>query len=201
MNKNRKTGLFVVSAPSGGGKTTLCRRLLSELQGIAYSISCTTRSPRAGEKNGADYFFLTENEFSKKKERGDFLESAKVHGYQYGTPKQSVIDTLRSGTDVLMDIDVQGAGKIRQIVEQKENTELRDAFVDIFIVPPDIETLKKRLISRGKDDSTTIERRMNNALTEMKESGVYKYLIVNDKLDEAYDFLRSIVLAERCRQA
>lgn len=196
----RKTRLFVVSAPSGAGKTTLCRRLLSELSEITYSISCTTRPPRAGEKDGVDYFFLTENDFCEKNERGDFLEFAEVHGYWYGTPKQSVLETLRSGSDVLMDIDVQGAEKIRRFVAHDENSELRDAFVDIFIVPPDLETLKQRLVSRDTDNTDIIERRMANAIAEMEKAETYKYLVVNDKLDEAFDLLRSIVLAERSRQ-
>lgn len=199
MKHNRQARLLVVSAPSGGGKTTLCHKLLAELEGIQYSTSCTTRPPRAGETNGIDYFFMSEQDFMEKQKHGEFLESALVHGYWYGTPKEAVLRSLREGTDILMDIDVQGAEKIRNLVATDKDKELKNAFVDIFISPPDIETLRIRLVNRGKDNNDTIERRTNNAAAEMEKSDRYKYKIINDKLDTAYDCLRSIVIAERCR--
>ena len=166
---------------------------------MAYSVSCTTRSVREGEKDGKDYFFLDESEFQQKVKAGDFLEYARVHGYWYGTLRKDVEDALDLGRDVLMDIDVQGAERVRELVKRSSGSLLQKAFVDVFIVPPSMDVLKSRLEKRGLDAEKDIRRRLKNAEREMRCWKDYQYLIVNDLLDEAYDRLRSIIHAEHCR--
>ena len=197
---SRTPHLLVVSAPSGGGKTTLCGRLLEEFPDIVYSISCTTRPPRPGEVHGRSYLFLTDEEFDARVRRGDFLEHANVHGARYGTLKSTVLDGFAAGRDVLMDVDIQGAAQIRDIVQAADRGDpMRGGFVDIFIAPPSIETLAKRLSGRGQDDPDVIERRLHQAGRELSAWSEYTYVIVNDELDASYDVLRAIVLAERHR--
>lgn len=192
--------LLLISAPSGGGKTTLCERLIAEFDTFTYSVSCTTRAPREGEGDGTDYFFITEPEFERRVRAGEFLEHALVHGHRYGTPKRVVAEALRNGRDVLMDIDVQGAQQIRaQIAACPTDDPMRCGFVDVFIAPPSIEVLRKRLQGRGKDDAAVIERRLKMAENELPHWPEYQYLIINDRLDASYDALRAIVLAERRR--
>lgn len=192
--------LIVVSAPSGAGKTTLCERLLGEFDHIAYSVSCTTRPPREGEVDGSDYHFLTREAFERRVAAGDFVEHALVHGHFYGTLREEVGRGFAAGQHVLMDIDVQGAMQIRAfLARMPENDPLRLGFVDLFIAPPSLEVLHKRLVGRGKDPADVIARRMAMAEEELRHWADYRYLIVNDRLDASYDALRAIVLAEQHR--
>lgn len=192
--------LLVVSAPSGAGKTTLCRMLRESDDTVVYSISCTTRAPREGERDGEDYHFLTGAEFERRVEGGEFLEHAEVHGHRYGTLKESVVSGLRDGHDVLMDIDVQGAAQIRTRAGSAEIDPLiRRGFVDVFIVPPSREALRERLRGRGQDAEETIARRLRNAEGELARWAEYRYVVVNDRLEEAFRALCAIRSAERCR--
>lgn len=191
--------LIVVSAPSGTGKTTLCRMLLKEFTDMTSSISCTTRLARGNETNGREYFFLSRREFEEKKRRGDFLETAFVHGHWYGTPRAPAIAAIRNGHDILMVIDVQGAKNIRAGIKKGKDKALQAAFVDIFILPPDLSEMKRRILKRGDVSIDEMALRMNNAAGEMRCARDFRYLIVNDTLKRAYDKLRSIVIAEHCR--
>ena len=194
----RKPLLMIVSAPSGAGKTTLCDRLVAEFDCITYSVSCTTRAPREGEIDGVSYHFLSQETFEARQANGDFLEHAVVHGNHYGTLKASVQASLESGQDVLMDIDVQGAQQIRAYLESGPDNEwIRDIYCDVFIAPPSMEDLQLRLWGRGKDDEAVIRRRLERAREELTCWVDYQYVIVNDRLEESYATLRSILLAER----
>ncbi|MDD4702455.1 MAG: guanylate kinase [Desulfovibrio sp.] len=184
----RKGIALVISAPSGAGKTTLVQRLLREFPQFGYSISCTTRKPRQGEVDGKDYVFLSREEFELRRTQGYFAEWAEVHGNLYGTPLAPVKESLQRGQDVIFDIDVQGAAQLKlSLVEA----------VFIFILPPSMAELERRLRSRALDDEATIERRMTNARQEMRESHWYDALVVNDDLDTAYDALRAVFVAAR----
>ena len=190
--------LLVVSAPAGAGKTTLCERLRSEFDNLAYSVSCTTRPPRDGEEDGVHYHFISRDAFAKKVKAGEFLEHASVHKNLYGTLHSEVLAGFARGKHVLMDIDVQGAKQIRnQIADAKPDDPLRCGFVDIFIAPPSLEILQKRLVARGKDSEAVIKLRVQNAVDEMKHWPDYRFVIVNDRLDTSYDALRSIFIAEQ----
>ncbi|MBB5142880.1 guanylate kinase [Desulfovibrio intestinalis] len=182
----RKGIALVISAPSGAGKTTLVQRLLREFPQFGYSISCTTRQPRQGEVDGKDYVFLSREEFEQRRAQGYFAEWAEVHGNLYGTPLAPVKDSLQRGQDVLFDIDVQGAAQLKLSLAEA---------VFIFILPPSMTELERRLRSRALDDEATIERRMANARQEMLESRWYDALVINDDLDTAYDALRSVFVA------
>lgn len=190
----RRPLLIVVSAPSGAGKTTLCDKLLREFNTIRYSVSCTTRAPRGQERDGVDYYFVTESDFRDRIQSGRLLEHATVHGNLYGTPREPVLASLAAGFSVLMDIDVQGAEQVRNLVGAAGREDvLRRAFVDIFIAPPSLAELRKRLEGRGEDSAATIERRMRNASGEMAESHKYRYTVVNDRLDDAFARLAEIL--------
>lgn len=196
----RQPLLLVVSAPSGAGKTTLCDRLINEFDCVTYSVSCTTRAPREGEVDGRSYYFLSASDFAARIEAGDFLEHAVVHGNQYGTLKESVRDALNEGRDVLMDIDVQGAAQIRAYVQDAvDNAWIADRYVDVFIAPPSMQDLQLRLWGRGKDDESVIQRRLTRAQEELRCWSTYQYVVVNDRVDESYQTLRSILIAERQR--
>lgn len=201
MIHGEKTALLlVISAPSGAGKTTLCQRLMADFPDMAYSVSCTTRPPRASEVSGKSYHFLPEAEFLSRVEGGEFLEHAEVYGHHYGTLKATVLEGLRAGRDVLMDLDLQGARSLREYVRgAAPGDPLRRGHVDIFIGPPSIEVLERRLRDRGEDDAATIQRRLNEARDEIAHWQEYQYAVVNDRLDESYDALRSIVIAEHHR--
>lgn len=189
--------LILISAPSGTGKTTLCDRLISEFRSMKYSVSCTTRPPRDGEIDGVDYHFITAEEFTRRIEADAFLEHAHVHGNRYGTPRAAVMEHLRKGIDVLMDIDVQGAAQIRNsIARLAPEDPLRRAYLDVFIAPPSLEVLRARLRGRGKDSDHVIEQRMQQVEKELACWREYDYFIINDRLDATYDILRSIIIAE-----
>lgn len=190
--------LILVSAPSGAGKTTLCERLLGEFDSIVYSVSCTTRAPREGEEDGVNYHFLTRDAFESKVRAGEFLEHATVHDNLYGTLRSEVLAAFARGKNVLMDIDVQGADQIRAYIKQAPaNDPLRCGFVDIFISPPSIDVLQKRLVARGKDSAEVIARRVQHAEAELRHWQDYRFVIVNDRLDASYDALRSIFIAQQ----
>jgi guanylate kinase len=185
-----KGQLFVVSGPSGAGKTVLCRKVLTEIPGLCYSISHTTRPRRLKEVSGKDYFFVKRDQFEQMIEQGRFLEWAEVHGNLYGTAKEYVYNTLNQRQDVIMDIDVQGA---RQIRKQQLPCVL------VFVVPPSMEQLEKRLRGRGTDTAEQIELRIQNAAQELSFCPDYDYLVINEAFDQAQLELKSIILAERCR--
>ena len=178
--------LFIVSGPSGSGKTTLCRR--AEAEGLtAYSISCTTRQPRPGEKDGVDYYFLTQEEFAAKVAAGEFLEHACVHGNSYGTLRSEVVRLLETGQNVVMDIDVQGAASIRAC----EDATIRRAYADVYIHVPAAE-LEARLRGRRTDSEETILLRLRNAAMEDARQGEYQYRLVSG--DREQDYARFVAL-------
>jgi len=192
--------MMVVSAPSGAGKTTLCERLASEFPTIVYSVSCTTRKPRIGEIDGKNYTFVSEEEFQRRIEASVFLEYARVHGAWYGTPRDRLRAALMEGHDVIMDLDVQGAASVRGFIQQAAGSDpLKQSYVDVFIAPPSIEDLQLRLFGRGKDDAEVITRRLEEAREELGRWREYQYVILNDRLDDSYDALRAIFLAEHHR--
>lgn len=166
-----------------------------------YSVSCTTRPPRPGETDGRDYFFLTPEEFRRRSAQGALLEEAEVHGYAYGTPRRPVETALRAGRDILMDIDVQGAGRIRRLLRREADSLLARSYVDVFILPPSMEELRRRLEARGQDAPAVIARRLDNAGREMQARNEYQYAVMNDDLERAYYELRGIVQAEQRRPA
>jgi guanylate kinase len=193
-----KNIIFVVSAPSGAGKTTLCEKLQQEFKDIHYAITATTRAPRPGEVDGKSYYFLTMEDFEAKLAAGRFIEDAVVHGNRYGSPKGPVENALADGCDVVMNLDVQGAATVRNYIRNApEGDPLKKHLVDIFVVPPSLEVLRNRLVKRGTDSMETIERRMNQSREEISHWSEYKYMVVNDDLAEAYDHMRAIILAER----
>jgi len=197
INPEQRPLLIVISAPSGTGKTTLCDRLISEFRTMKYSVSCTTREPRDGEVDGFDYHFISEKTFQEKVKANEFLEHAVVHNHMYGTLRDVVEQGLNNGTDILMDIDVQGASQIRNhITSSASSDKIRRAYIDVFIAPPSIEVLYARLKGRGKDSDQVIERRMQQVEKEVACWRSFNYFIINDRLDTTYDTLRSIIIAE-----
>jgi guanylate kinase len=192
-----RTGiLFVVSGPSGSGKTTLCRRLAEE--GLAsYSISCTTRGPRPGERDGVDYFFRTREDFERGVESGEFIEHAEVHGNLYGTLKAEVLDKIAAGQDVVLDIDVQGAAQVRGCADPL----IRGALVDLFVMPEGDAELRARLDGRGTDSAEVIALRLENALEEIAHWPEYRYRLVSTTREEDYASFRSVLLTERLKVA
>lgn len=198
MTQQHKALLMVVSAPSGAGKSTLCNRLMESYPSMMFSISCTTRAPRGEEQNGVHYHFLTKEEFEQKIAAGDFLEYAEVHGNYYGTLKASVEEALGAGRDLIMDIDVQGADQIRTACAGLPKTDpVRRGFVDLFICPPSIEELRRRLCGRGTDDQDVIEKRMQKAGHEMDQKDAYRHIVINDDLETALKELIAVVELER----
>lgn len=184
--------LYIVSAPSGAGKTSLVRALLERLDGIQVSVSHTTRQMRPGEVDGINYHFVDIATFERMVERGDFFEHARVFDNYYGTSRPAVQKLLDAGQDVILEIDWQGARQVRG--------QFSDA-VSIFILPPSREALRERLSSRGTDDSATIDRRMRDATSEMSHLNEYDHIIINDDFNEAAAGLEAIVLSERSRLA
>jgi guanylate kinase len=184
--------LFVVSAPSGAGKTTLCAAL-RQTPDFVYSVSCTTRAQRAGEIPGEDYDFISEQEFLTRVAAQEFLEHAKVHGDFYGTLRKPILENLKSGVDVLIDIDTQGAAAIRNY----DDPFIRQALTDVFIMPPDLEELQRRLIKRGTETPQQIELRLVNAAREMELWRDYRYTIISKSVEEDLLKFRHIMGAER----
>jgi guanylate kinase len=184
--------LFVIAAPSGGGKTTLTRALLEREPGIRLSVSYTTRPPRPGERDGADYHFVTAERFMALKAAGEFLEHAHVHGNWYATSATWLKAEVASGRDVLLEIDWQGAAQVRKLVPDS---------VHAFILPPSLESLERRLVTRGQDDSETIARRLNAAREEIRHCGEFDYVIINQDFASAVDDLAAIVRTARLRSA
>ncbi|NQT21829.1 MAG: guanylate kinase [Candidatus Omnitrophica bacterium] len=187
---NEKGNLFIVSAPSGTGKTTVVRALLKKMRGVTRSISVTTRPPRKGEKKKNDYCFISETSFKNKVRKGEFLEWAKNFGHYYGTPKKTVYATLKMSKDVILTIDVKGAAQVKR---KKPDS------VTIFIVPPSPRALVRRLKKRSTDGSKEIKERLKIAKKEMSFARKYDYLIVNDKIKEAVEKLKAVITAKRCK--
>lgn len=194
MNKQftRYGILFVISAPSGAGKTTICDAL-RQTPDFVYSVSCTTRAPRAGEIEGDDYQFLSEADFEARVGKGDFLEHARVHEHFYGTLRQPLLNNLKKGVDVLIDIDTQGAAAIRDCGDEF----IRRALSDVFIMPPNLEELRRRLTKRGTETPDQIELRLLNAAREMELWRDYRYTIISQSMEEDLQKFRHIIGAER----
>jgi guanylate kinase len=188
---SRRGILFVISAPSGAGKTTLVERI-RRTPNLFYSVSCTTRAPRAGEIDGQDYQFLSDADFRERIEKGDFLEHAQVHRDHYGTLREPVVTNLKSGKDVLIDIDTQGAAVIRNCGDPV----IRDALADVFIMPPDLEELRKRLLKRGTETAEQIDSRLATAAREMEHWRDYRYTIISGSVEEDLQRFRQIMEAE-----
>ena len=183
--------IFIISAPSGAGKTTLLRRVMEELPGLRFSVSYTTRSPRANEREGEDYHFISPSIFQKMVERNEFLEWAEVLGNRYGTARENLSLLKSEGVDLILDIDTQGA---KRVVEQIEPAIL------IYVLPPSLESLQERLTKRGFDSPERIRFRLANAKRDMEEARWYHYVILNDRIEETVEKLKAIIMAERCRK-
>ncbi len=186
----RKGGLFVVSAPSGAGKTTLCRGLMEPAAPLEYSISYTTREPREGEVQGRDYNFVSRETFESLVSQSAMAEWAVVHGHFYGTPKPAIDAVLDSGRDLLADVDVQGSVSLKKNYPEA---------VRIFILPPSMEELARRLHNRGKDSQEVVAGRLAAARKEIEAAGAFDYAVVNDRLEQALNRLVAIITAHRCR--
>jgi guanylate kinase len=186
------SGFFplILSSPSGGGKTTIAHELLRKRPDVGYSVSCTTRAPREGEVHGSDYYFLSAEDFEAARARGDFAESAEVHGRMYGTLRREVDRVIGSGRHVVMDIDVQGARQFQAAY--------RDSVL-VFIIPPSAEVLLARLLKRGTESADSLARRLRSALEELRAVDIYGYLVVNEDLDEAVQAVSSVLDAESMR--
>jgi guanylate kinase len=187
---DRKGFPIILSAPSGAGKTTLCRGVETLHPEIYYSISVTSRPPRAGERDGQDYHFVPVKEFEQMLEEGQLLEWAMVHENYYGTPRKQIDDKLNAGQDVIMDIDTVGARAIKKLYPQA---------VTIFVLPPTFEELKVRLKGRATDTEEVINKRLNRAKLEMQEIGDFEYWLINDKFDQTVKTVTAIIEAERCK--
>lgn len=190
--------LVVISAPSGTGKTTLCEQTLEARPNMARAITCTTREPRPGEKDGVDYYFLDAATFLKRVQAGNFLEHATVYGNSYGTLKSEVLGKLRAGKDVLLNVDVQGAAAIRTHAE--EDSELKPALVTVFLTPPSMAVLEARLKKRGQDSPQVISKRLSVARQEISQWKHFDYLIVSSSIGEDVRRLQAILDGEQMRQ-
>jgi guanylate kinase len=186
----RKGTLFVITAPSGAGKTSLIDAVMGADPTLKASVSYTTRSPRPGEKNGVDYHFVDEPTFRAMRERGEFLESAEVHGNHYGTAKRVILDAVANGEDIVLEIDWQGAQQVRRLYPH---------CVGIFILPPSVEELERRMRTRGQDSDAVIRRRVANAKEELAHAGEFKYAIINKDFETARRELASIIERERAQ--
>lgn len=182
--------LFVVSSPSGGGKGTIIEHVLEKVENLSYSVSYTTRAPRSKEVAGREYFFVSRDTFEEMIAAGEFLEWACVHGNFYGTAKNQILEQTAVGADIILELDVQGAAKVRQL--------LMDS-VSVFILPPSYEVLKQRLIARGTDSPQELQVRLRRAPEELREYSNFDYVIINDEVDKAARQLASIIYAERAR--
>ena len=184
--------LFIIAAPSGAGKSSLIEALLKDDPKLALSVSYTTRAPRPGETEGREYHFVDERSFLAMLERGEFLESAEVHGNRYGTSQTVIREILDTGRDLLLEIDWQGAQQVRRLIA---------GTIGIFILPPSVEELERRMRHRGKDSEAAIQRRLANAREEMEHSCEFEYAIINNNFDVALQDLRAIIRVERLRKA
>ena len=187
---NKKGLALIITAPSGAGKTTLIEKLLKEFPNITFSVSYTTREPRPGEIHGKDYFFVEKKKFEKLIQDNFFAEWAEVHGNYYGTPISFVNDTLETGKDVIFDIDIQGAKQLKNNINNS---------VAVFIIPPSRKSLEERIKKRGKDSQQSIMLRLARAKKEIETAYEFDFLILNDKLDKAYEQLKSVYISEKCR--
>ncbi|WP_037372172.1 guanylate kinase [Anaerovorax odorimutans] len=185
----RKGQLFVVSGPSGAGKGSICKRLVEKIN-IDLSISMTTRNPRPGDEHGKTYYFVTEEEFLKVKEDDGFLECAEVYGNYYGTPKELVLKSLNEGKDIILEIDIQGALKIRKSYPKG---------IFIFILPPSMAELRKRITGRGSESEDVINMRLGETLKEISYIDKYNYCVINGELEEAVNRVHAIIVAEHSR--
>lgn len=195
--KNPAPLLILISAPSGGGKTTLCDMLLEARPNMCRAVTCTTREPRQGEKDGVDYHFLTAEDFLKRVQAGHFLEHATVHGNSYGLLKSELLSKLRSGKDVLLNVDVQGAATLREKAE--EEPELQKALVTVFLTPPTVEVLEQRLRKRNQDSAAVIQKRLAVAKQEVSQWKNFHYLIYSGGKQEDLRRMLEIVEAEKMR--
>lgn len=200
--RRRKTvkklgNLIVVSGPSGVGKSTLIKKVRESMPDLQFSISCTTRQPRAGEADGKDYYFLSDEEFASRLAAGEFLEHATVFKHSYGTLRSEVVSRLEKGGQVLLDIDVQGAKQIRQAAENDPVIAAAAQFV--IIAPPDLETLRQRLCSRNSETPEQLQLRLAGAVNELKNFRIYDFMVVNDDLDRAADELKAVFQTVRLR--
>lgn len=191
--------LVLLSAPSGGGKTTVGELLLSARKDMARAITCTTRNPRPGEKDGVDYYFLDAGSFLKRVQAGNFLEHATVYGNSYGTLKSEVLSKLRDGKDVLLNVDVQGAAAIRARAD--EDSELKRALVSVFLTPPSLAVLEARLKKRGTDSPAAIQKRLSEARQELARWKGFDYLVISDSIQEDLRRMQAIIEAEKLRSA
>lgn len=189
--------LVLISAPSGGGKTTVCHQLLAARPGMTRAVTCTTRPPRQGERDGVDYYFLDAAAFLKRLQAGNFLEHATVYGHSYGTLKSEVLGKLRQGNDVLLNVDVQGAATIRE--RAAEEPELKRALVSVFLTPPAISVLEERLRRRGTDSEAVIQKRLSVARQELAQWKNFDYLVISDTVREDLRRMQVIIEAERMR--
>ncbi len=189
--------LLLISAPSGAGKTTLCYNLLNQVQGLTRAITCTTRPPRKGEINGQDYYFLDETTFINHVKNGDFIEHAVVYGHHYGLLRSELISKLSSGYDVLLNVDVQGAATIRE--KARTDPTLSRALVTIFMCPPSLAELERRIKNRGTDSEQVIHLRLNQAKNEMTRWVEFDYLLISGTMEEDVQRVIAIMQAERMR--
>ena len=190
--KEKGVGLiFIISAPSGTGKTTLVREVMQRLPGLRFSVSYTTRLPRPNEKEGEDYHFVSHSTFQKMVEENEFLEWAEVLGNRYGTPRPDLRELESEEMDLVLDIDTQGAKKVMKEMVQP---------VSIYFLPPSLKVLRERLINRGVDSLEMIKFRLSNARRDMEEAHGYHYVLINDKIEDTVEKLRCIIVAERCRR-
>jgi len=191
--------LMLISAPSGGGKTTLCRQLLAARPDMTRAITCTTRAPRSGEKDGVDYYFFEPAEFQRRQKAGEFIEHATVFGWSYGILRSELVNKLRSGRDVLLNLDVQGAATIRK--RARSEPELQSALVTVFLTPPSIKVLEERLKKRALDAPEEIQKRLGIARQEIAQWKNFDYLLISLSVQEDLRRMLAIVEAEKMRAA
>lgn len=194
---NKSPLLVLISAPSGGGKTTLCQQLLAARPGMTRAITCTTRAPRPGERDGVDYYFLNADSFLKRLQAGNFLEHATVYGHSYGTLKSEVLGKLRQGKDVLLNVDVQGAATIRERAQTEP--ELRASLVTVFLTPPSLSVLEERLRKRATDASAVVQKRLSVARQEVAQWRHFDYLLLSGSIPEDLRRMLAILEAEQMR--
>jgi len=191
MKQTKPKGLLmVVSAPSGAGKTTLCKKLLAEFLDLRFSVSCTTRPARKSEENGRDYHFISTENFTQRRANGEFVEWEEIYGHFYGTLKKDIEDIITQGHDVILDIDTKGARNVKALYPQG---------IFVFIMPPSVEILKERLKNRGSETDDVIRKRFDKAMEEIRENEWYDYVVFNDIVSDSVNILRSVYIAEKNR--